>query len=106
MVLEDKIINCRTCEVPFVFSAGEQEFFALKGLKNAPVRCPNCRISLKQFKKGKAADDCADVPCHACGEITRVPFKPTGLRPVFCHLCFHKQKIQKEQQEQHPVAKE
>ncbi|PZM77522.1 MAG: zinc-binding protein [Candidatus Melainabacteria bacterium] len=93
MVLEDKTITCRTCETPFVFSIGEQEFFALKGLKNMPVRCPNCRTSLKLFKKGKAADDCTDVPCHTCGEITRVPFKPTGLRPVFCHTCFHKQKI-------------
>ena len=52
---EDKVITCRTCETPFVFSAGEQEFFALKGLKNIPVRCPNCRTSLKLFKKGKAA---------------------------------------------------
>lgn len=91
---EDKVITCRTCETPFVFSAGEQEFFALKGLKNIPVRCPNCRTSLKLFKKGKAADEGADVPCYSCGEITRVPFKPTGLRPVFCHTCFHKQKEQ------------
>ncbi len=78
---EDKVITCRTCETPFVFSAGEQEFFALKGLKNIPVRCPNCRTSLKLFKKGKAADEGADVPCYSCGEITR-------------HTCFHKQKEQ------------
>lgn len=91
MVLEDTTIVCRTCESPFVFSAGEQEFFALKGLKNQPSRCPNCRTSLKLFKKGKSPDEAADVPCHDCGAITRVPFKPTGSKPVLCHTCFHKQ---------------
>ena len=40
---QDKTLVCRDCGGEFVFSAGEQEFFALKGLQNEPGRCPSCR---------------------------------------------------------------
>lgn len=26
--------------------------------------------------------------CSQCGQNCEVPFKPTGVRPVFCHNCF------------------
>ncbi len=37
---KDKIIICRDCGNPFVFTAREQEFFAQKGFKHEPRRCP------------------------------------------------------------------
>ena len=36
---QDKTLICRDCGQEFIFSAGEQEFFASKGLQNEPGRC-------------------------------------------------------------------
>jgi CxxC-x17-CxxC domain-containing protein len=32
------------------------------------------------------------VQCAGCGNECEVPFKPTGDRPVYCRVCFAKQK--------------
>jgi len=32
--------------------------------------------------------------CSACGKKTTLPFKPTGIKPVFCRECFKKQETQ------------
>ena len=40
---QDKTIICKDCGKEFVFTAGEQRFFELKGLTNEPVRCKECR---------------------------------------------------------------
>ncbi len=47
---EDIIITCKDCNNEFVFSAGEQQFYAEKGFQNKPVRCKECRIIKKQQK--------------------------------------------------------
>jgi CxxC-x17-CxxC domain-containing protein len=43
----DRSLTCRDCGQAFVFSTGEQEFFAQKGFTNAPSRCPECRSARK-----------------------------------------------------------
>jgi CxxC-x17-CxxC domain-containing protein len=48
MAYKDKSIPCRDCSEPFVFTAGEQEFYAQKGFTNEPTRCPACRKARKQ----------------------------------------------------------
>lgn len=98
MHFEDKTLSCRNCHQPFTFTAGEQEFFAQKSLVNEPKRCPDCRILLRMQKEGKGVEHGASVPCAECGKETKVPFKPTGVRPVYCHKCFFlkKQELQKE----------
>jgi CxxC-x17-CxxC domain-containing protein len=48
MSYADKTLTCRDCGTQFVFTAGEQEFYAQKGFTNEPGRCPNCRQSRKQ----------------------------------------------------------
>ena len=40
--MADKELICRDCKNPFVFSEGEQSFFAQKGFSD-PGRCPTCR---------------------------------------------------------------
>lgn len=45
---KDKTIECRDCGQEFVFTAGEQEFYAEKGFTNEPVRCKACRQARKQ----------------------------------------------------------
>ena len=36
---EDKTLICKECGAEFVFTAGEQEFYASKGFVNEPQRC-------------------------------------------------------------------
>ena len=45
--MPDKMLTCRDCGNTFVFTAGEQEFFASKGYTNEPSRCPECREARK-----------------------------------------------------------
>lgn len=40
------MILCRDCREKFVFTAGEQEFYAEKGF-TPPKRCPKCRTARK-----------------------------------------------------------
>lgn len=45
---EDITLSCKDCGAEFVFTAGEQAFYAEKGFTNQPVRCPACRKARKQ----------------------------------------------------------
>jgi ribosomal protein S27AE len=38
----DKDLQCAACGDGFVFSAGEQELYRLRGIAQAPERCPRC----------------------------------------------------------------
>ena len=44
---EDKTLVCKDCGKEFVFTAGEQEFYAEKGFTNEPQRCKECRDKRK-----------------------------------------------------------
>ena len=46
--MEDKTLSCKDCGNEFIFTVGEQEFYAEKGFENEPVRCPDCRRARKQ----------------------------------------------------------
>ena len=50
---QDETLICEDCGKEFVFTAGEQEFYAEKGLTNKPKRCPDCRKAKKQLHRGK-----------------------------------------------------
>lgn len=45
---KDITLKCKDCGAEFIFSAGEQAFYAEKGFTNQPVRCPECRKARKQ----------------------------------------------------------
>ncbi len=49
---EDRRIKCQDCGEEFLFTAGEQAFYASKGLTNAPTRCKNCRDARKANRDG------------------------------------------------------
>ena len=94
MPFEDKTLTCIDCGQTFVFTAGEQEFFAQKGFQNEPKRCKNCKAA-KRSGGGMGAGSGAggarelhEVTCSSCGQKTTVPFKPTSDRPVYCRTCF------------------
>jgi CxxC-x17-CxxC domain-containing protein len=113
MSFADKTLTCRDCGMDFVFTAGEQEFYASKGFVNEPTRCPSCRQNRKsQMSSGGGSREREDraprssassssyapaaprervsykVTCANCGQETTVPFVPRGTKPVYCSDCF------------------
>lgn len=87
---EDKELVCKDCGKTFVFSAGEQEFYAEKGFQNEPQRCKECRAAKKNAAKG--AREYFDTTCARCGGPARVLFQPREDKPVYCSECFAKMK--------------
>ena len=49
---EDKTLVCKECGQEFVFTAGEQEFYAERGFQNDPQRCKSCRDARKAAARG------------------------------------------------------
>jgi CxxC-x17-CxxC domain-containing protein len=123
MEFVDRQITCLDCNQPFVFTAGEQQFYEKKGFREEPKRCKACRDARKNRRvpaapAGDVDDDNVgnrasasaqttqsmrgprevrdvrgkrelfDATCATCGTATRVPFKPTPGRPVYCRDCF------------------
>jgi len=43
MEFQDRILQCVDCGAEFVWTAGEQQFFADKNFKNEPKRCKACK---------------------------------------------------------------
>lgn len=101
---QDRVLTCKDCGTQFVFTAGEQEFYASRGLMHAPGRCPSCRAARKarsgseSQRAGFAADggnrrertqrEMHPAVCSNCGKDTLVPFLPRGDKPVYCSACF------------------
>lgn len=83
---EDKTLICKDCGKEFVFTAGEQEFYAEKGFQNEPARCKECRAAKKAA--AKESREMYEVVCADCGATCKVPFKPRNDRPVYCSNCF------------------
>jgi CxxC-x17-CxxC domain-containing protein len=117
MEFHDRSLTCRDCGNDFLFTAGEQTFFNLKGLKNDPRRCHECRSA--RYKEANANKDpiaisktlspvtsesdsetpvpapivssvkeITEIVCAECGQKTTVPFKPRHSRPVYCSKCY------------------
>ena len=83
---QDKTLKCKDCGNEFVFTAGEQEFYASRGFENEPSRCKECRTARKNAVKG--AREMFAAVCVECGKECQVPFKPTEGKPVYCSECF------------------
>lgn len=92
----DQTLTCIDCNEEFFFTAGEQQFFADKGLKNAPKRCKTCKAKKNErlsqaYAQGLQHERLAVcVTCALCGTETTIPFHPTQGRPVYCRDCFLK----------------
>ncbi len=92
----DTTLTCRDCGQAFTFTSGEQEFYASRGLNNPPSRCPDCRAARKAERGGGSSygggrggpREMFSATCAACGREARVPFQPTGEKPVYCSDCF------------------
>ena len=83
---QDITLKCKDCGEEFVFTAGEQEFYAEKGFQNQPQRCKTCRDARKNA--GKTPREMFVTTCANCGKVAKVPFQPNSDRPVYCSECF------------------
>ena len=105
MTYDDKTITCRDCGQAFIWSAGEQEFFASRGLASPPARCRDCRDARRaapsrvddrtagsdtynNFNAYGGPREMFTTTCSQCGQEARVPFIPRGHKPVYCSDCF------------------
>ena len=87
----DQTLRCRECGREFLFTTGEQEFYASRGLMNTPSRCPECRQARKAAQSGGGGGGRREMfvaTCSSCGREARVPFQPRGDKPVYCSDCF------------------
>ncbi len=115
-------MTCRDCSQAFVFTSGEQEFFASKGFDHAPSRCADCRAARKSERGdsggggyssgggysagggggysaggggggyGRREREMFSVTCSSCGNAAQVPFQPRGDKPVYCSDCFSRER--------------
>jgi CxxC-x17-CxxC domain-containing protein len=93
MDYKDKVLKCVECGTEFVFTAGEQMFYADKGFKNEPKRCKNCKAKRSQSAGGGSSTRVVTTTvCSQCGKETTVPFKLTQGRPVYCRECFQQRR--------------
>jgi CxxC-x17-CxxC domain-containing protein len=98
----DRNLTCSDCSTEFAFTASEQQFYADRQFSE-PRRCPSCR-ALKKAARGDNGGGSAgsyggysDRPremftttCDSCGKEARVPFRPSGTKPVYCSDCFRR----------------
>jgi CxxC-x17-CxxC domain-containing protein len=110
----DKTLTCRDCGSAFLFTVGEQEFYASKGFSHEPTRCRECRAKRRASSEsgysgggsystggysstsygssyaasGGTRREMFSATCSSCGNEARVPFQPRSDKPVYCSDCF------------------
>ena len=73
----DKTLVCKDCGNEFVFTAGEQEFYAEKGFQNEPTRCKACRQARKASRPAAGGTrEMFDAVCAECGSPPRFLSSP------------------------------
>ena len=109
----DRTLTCSDCGQEFAFTASEQQFYADRQFSD-PRRCPSCRASRKLSRGGFGGGESTgagnggyggsgyggyerreremfSATCSSCGREARVPFQPSGSKPVYCSDCFRSQ---------------
>jgi CxxC-x17-CxxC domain-containing protein len=109
LTYQDKTLTCVDCGMEFSFTASDQQFYADRQFSE-PRRCPACRAAKKAARGestggyssgggggGYGGGGYSDRPremfsatCDSCGKEARVPFRPTGSKPVYCSDCFRR----------------
>jgi CxxC-x17-CxxC domain-containing protein len=99
-VATDQTMVCRDCGREFMFTAGEQAFYAERGFV-PPSRCVSCRATRRAERQLSGDDGTRNSSaqrqlypaiCADCGSQTMVPFEPRTGRPVYCRDCFARQR--------------
>jgi len=96
----DKVLTCADCGQEFAFTASEQQFYAERQFSE-PRRCASCRATRKASRGETSYGDRSyqsgpremfSATCSSCGREAQVPFRPSGVKPVYCSDCFQSQR--------------
>src|SRR5437870_10543236 len=97
MEYHDKVLKCSECGAEFVFTAGEQMFFADKGFKNEPKRCKACKAKRSE-NSGSGTYQRAETKttCSQCGKETdrkSTRLNSSHVAISYAVFCLKKKKI-------------
>jgi CxxC-x17-CxxC domain-containing protein len=104
-------IECANCGTFFLLSQAERTFRREHGMSR-PELCPECRSERRATRHAQSvanyeqersenrtsyrvkkltvpANRMYNATCDQCGGPARVPFVPSGDRPVYCRDCFN-----------------
>ena len=76
-MFEDKVLVCKECGKEFVFTAGEQEFYAERGFQNEPQRCKPCRDARKNAARASISP--RPAPCAVARPVSPSSRRATAL---------------------------
>ena len=84
-------LTCRDCTEEFIFSAGEQTFYATQG-SDRTTRNAAPAVEPPPSAPARPTGRASSTPrsAGACGGQAIVPFAPRNDRPVYCSSCFDK----------------
>jgi CxxC-x17-CxxC domain-containing protein len=98
MEFQDRQLTCVECGGEFLWTAGEQLFYADKHFTHEPKRCRACKAQRVGGRAGGSSGEPArgrvetTATCSVCGKETTLPFRPTQGRPVYCRDCFRQRR--------------
>ena len=91
MEYHDRVLKCSECGAEFVFTAGEQMFFADKGFKNEPKRCKACKANEPKaagWWRGNSGAIGNEDDMLAMRKRNHGSLPADAGSPVFCRECF------------------
>ena len=80
-MFEDKTLVCKECGKEFVFTAGEQEFYASRGFENEPQRC-KAVTPARMAALTPAPAPCTRLPALLAARLPACPSSPARI--VLC----------------------
>ena len=75
---QDRVLKCVDCNADFVFTAGEQQFFADKNFRNEPKRCKACKGKRQEGGSGGHAK--VETTGNCSNAEGKQPFRFVPLR--------------------------
>ncbi len=78
------------------FRSGAKPNNRVRDSSNNEVRRRSPRKKDRYKKLGEKEFELHKAVCYACNKNTEVPFKPTGVKPVYCRKCYEIQNSKKD----------
>ena len=78
------------------FRSGAKPKNRVRDSSNNEVRRRTPRKKDRYKKLGEKEFQLHEAVCYACNKKTEVPFKPTGIKPVYCRKCYQIQNSKKD----------
>ncbi len=104
-IIESKILKWSGLEINDESEEANEEFL-FKKVEEKINDERNKNQEKKQNIISKSSAELFPTKCDGCGKEVTVPFKPDGIRPVYCNDCFAKVKKDKEENKNRSISLE